>query len=78
MLGLEDLKSSDKIKKKQKQNGSRCLILALVSLPLNDPRRLCIGIFSSSRSVYLYYYYIHFRFNHGTYQHAYSSRKVED
>ena len=63
MLGLEDLQGSDKIKK----TAPCCLILALISLPLNDPRRLCIWIwiFSSSQmgclqdnSLYNYIIYI--------------------
>jgi len=62
----------------------RCLLLALISLPLNDPRRQGIGIYTSSQmgclhdnSLCTFILYIHYRFNHVTYLHASSSRKVE-
>jgi hypothetical protein len=35
--------------KMQKKNAPRCSLLALISVPLNDPRRQGIGIFSSSQ-----------------------------
>ena len=43
MLGLEDLQGLDKMSK----NSPYCLLLALISFPLNDPRRQGIGIFFS-------------------------------
>jgi hypothetical protein len=39
VLGLEDLHGLDKM---QKNNVPRCLLLAMISLPLNYPRRQCI------------------------------------
>jgi hypothetical protein len=41
VLGLEDLQGLDKMSK----NSPYCLLLALISFPLNDPRRQGIGIF---------------------------------
>jgi hypothetical protein len=78
VLGLEGWQGLDKVQK----NAPRCLLFALISLPLNDRRRQGIGILSSSqrvvysimRSVYLYY--IHHRFNHGTYLHGLLQAKV--
>jgi hypothetical protein len=43
VLGLEDLQGLDKMSK----NSPYCLLLALISFPLNDPRRQGIGIFFS-------------------------------
>ena len=61
MLGLEDLQGLDKMQK----NAPRCLLLVLISLLLNDPRRKGIGIFASSQmgclqdnSLYNYIIYI--------------------
>jgi hypothetical protein len=45
VLGLEDLQGLDKMPK----NSPYCLLLALISCPLNDPRRQGIGIFFSSQ-----------------------------
>ena len=42
MLGLEDLQGLDNMQEKN-------ILVALISLPLNDPRRQCIWIFSCSQ-----------------------------
>jgi len=63
VLCLEDLQGLYKMfpLSLQKNPAPRCLLLALISLPLNDPRfprRQRVRIFSSS------IYYIHHRFKH--------------
>jgi hypothetical protein len=56
----------------------------MISLLLTDPRRQDIGIVSSSQmgclqdnSLCTFVLHTLYRFNHGTYLHTYSSRKVE-